>query len=266
MSPYLRYVFSPIAFGAFLAAGTLTTLAGPFGTYVSLSFPLRAAYWYGLVGCSLLIALTIRFVVDSTFVSWGFPARSVATGMTFATVFTPVVLAANALVLTPSDIPMLGPVQIFLVILSVPLMINPIIYFIYRLQGLDPNAITTVSPPRPRLLRRLPDELGNDLVRLAVEDHYVHVVTEKGAERLLMRFGDAIEEVDGVPGMQVHRSHWIAIDAVVGHQTDGNRLMLRLSDGATVPVSRNFRADVEAAGLLANVSRRPRRRRGRRSA
>lgn len=102
----------------------------------------------------------------------------------------------------------------------------------------------------PRILARLEPALRAPLVRLSVNDHYVEVVTEAGATNLLMRFADALAEVEGVPGLRVHRSHWVADGAVRGARRDGGRVILSLSDGAEVPVSRPNLAAVEARGWI----------------
>ena len=60
---------------------------------------------------------------------------------------------------------------------------------------------------------------------------------------------DAIRESSGVPGLQIHRSHWVAIAAVVGaHRSDG-KVLLELSNGLRLPVSRGYLPAVEEAGL-----------------
>lgn len=66
---------------------------------------------------------------------------------------------------------------------------------------------------------------------------------------LLMRLADAIAETGGDTGMQVHRSHWVAYGAVEGLEREAGktpRLILVMSDGARVPVSRSHAAAVRA--------------------
>ena len=107
-----------------------------------------------------------------------------------------------------------------------------------------------VMREQPRLARRLPDEMGEDILYLSVRDHMVDVFTEAGQTSLRMRFRDALDEMDGVPGYRVHRSHWVAHHAVQGVERDQARVYLRLPDGRKVPVSRNYRPELEDAGLL----------------
>ena len=43
-----------------------------------------------------------------------------------------------------------------------------------------------------------------------MEDHYVRVFTDAGESLILLRLSDAMAEVRDVPGLQIHRSHWVA--------------------------------------------------------
>ena len=102
-----------------------------------------------------------------------------------------------------------------------------------------------------QFLRRLPASAGRDLVYLKMSDHYVEVFTTTGHAVLLMRFGDAVAELEGL-GMRVHRSYWVGSDRLVRLVRRGRRRFLRLTGGHDVPVSRTYLASVEAA-LEANA-------------
>ena len=67
---------------------------------------------------------------------------------------------------------------------------------------------------------------------------------------LLMRLGEAVEELQGAEGLLVHRSHWVAFSGVRAHRRDKGRDILQMSDGAEVPVSRSNKAAAQAAGLF----------------
>ena len=66
------------------------------------------------------------------------------------------------------------------------------------------------------------------------------MTTAQGQTSLLMRFADAMAELDGVAGMQVHRSHWVAFAAVRGITRARGKTFLQLEDGRLVPVSRSY--------------------------
>ncbi|MBD3762204.1 LytTR family DNA-binding domain-containing protein, partial [Rhizorhabdus sp.] len=64
------------------------------------------------------------------------------------------------------------------------------------------------------------------------------------------RLRDAIAELNGLDGMQVHRSWWVARDAVRRWHRDGRAFTLELVNGLQVPVARNRVAILRAEGWL----------------
>ena len=102
--------------------------------------------------------------------------------------------------------------------------------------------------PQPAFLERLPGHLGTDLIALEMEDHYVRAHTALGSELILMRMRDAVAELQGVEGAQVHRSWWVARDAVEDVKREGRNLRLVLPGGIEAPVSRTRVAELKQAG------------------
>ena len=112
-------------------------------------------------------------------------------------------------------------------------------------------AAGTAQSPRPAvILSRMPLEKRGPLVALSVEDHYVRVRTTKGEEMILMRLADAIAETGDTAGLQVHRSHWVALDQVRGVRREGDRAILSMAHGPDIPASRSNIAALKEAGLL----------------
>ena len=109
---------------------------------------------------------------------------------------------------------------------------------------------TTAKPSR--LLSRLPDNLGHDVIYLNVSGHYVNAVTTVGAGVILMRFADAIAELDDM-GMQVHRSYWVAHRHITAIFRRDERTLVRVTGGHEIPVSRTYLAAVRA--FMPNVAR-----------
>lgn len=89
-----------------------------------------------------------------------------------------------------------------------------------------------------RFLKRLPPAMGSDLVALEMEDHYVRAHTMLGSELVLMRLSDAMAELDGLEGAQVHRSWWVARGGVLDVKREGRNVRLVLDNGIEAPVSR----------------------------
>jgi hypothetical protein len=113
------------------------------------------------------------------------------------------------------------------------------------------GAARSVAPAPPQL--RLPAEIGRDIVYAHVSGHYVEVVTTAGAAIVLMRLSDVARALEG-EGMQTHRSYWAAYHHVVRLQINDHRLVLHLTAGHKVPVSRSFRSAVRA--FMANRNNR----------
>ncbi len=222
----------------------LVSYAGPFGTYESISLIQRLGFWSVVVGIAIaggvgVRVLLQRYLIDRSY----FTASVLASALAALCLALPVIVIARRL--TSADnmyIPQYHEVSltIFVIGLSVAAL-RPLV-------TLDDSAdvlLDDVQTERPRLLERVPAGEQGDVVRLQVWDHYVSLVTTKGTSKLLMRFGDAIKELDSLEGIQVHRSHWVAKAHVVGHHRANNRLFLHTSDGEKIPVSRSFKADVE---------------------
>jgi DNA-binding LytR/AlgR family response regulator len=89
------------------------------------------------------------------------------------------------------------------------------------------------------------------LAAIEAEDHYCRVHHRVGTSALIhYRFGDALEEVSGIEGTQVHRGAWVAADAVEGAARDGRRWELMLAGGGRVPVSATYLPQARARGWL----------------
>lgn len=106
------------------------------------------------------------------------------------------------------------------------------------------------APRAPAILQRLRPDRRGALIRMSMHDHYVEVVTDRGAELVLLRLSDAMDEAAPVEGMQVHRSHWVARHAVKEVKREAGRLRLSLSDGSEAPVSRGRAAALAEAGWI----------------
>lgn len=108
----------------------------------------------------------------------------------------------------------------------------------------------------PELLDRLPPAQRGNLLALRSDDHYVRVYTDLGETLILARLRDAIDMARPVAGIQVHRSNWVACDAIATFQRTGHTGTLILSNGMEVPVSRTCVGDVEQR--LHELSMKPR--------
>lgn len=223
----------------------LCAVAGPFGTNEALGFAGRTAYWAGVVALSILCsAMAGRFVPDS-------PSRKLAFWSVFALVLATVIHGINSLVFARQAAGSLG--YMITIVGATVLVANGLFYLARRgLAAPEPETETETQPadPAAMFLRRLPLDLRGPLVRIEAQDHYLNVVTAKGSALILMRLGEAVEALDGVRGLQTHRSHWVSLDAVTAHRRVQGRDVLVMSDGADVPVARGKREAAKEAGLF----------------
>lgn len=105
------------------------------------------------------------------------------------------------------------------------------------------SAFATDSPqektetPISGLLQQLPTALGQDIVYLMSELHYLRVVTTTGNALVLYSLRDAVDELGGA-GTQTHRAFWAAFAHIEKIVTRNGRTELLMRDGSLVPVSR----------------------------
>ena len=270
--PALRESWMAVGLHWQLAGVVLAALAfallGPFGTWDRYPLAPRLAYWGLGIGANWLFALTVIPAAIRVCDRLGIPdGVGVAAGSVLAALpGTGAIAFLNGLFGTFHTSP--GALGIlYLQVLLVHAVLASVAHaFIIRPLRRRPTATDdpvalapaaeTPPPAAPPpaedspLLAALPRRLGREVIRLRMQDHYVEVHTPLGHELVLMRFRDALQEVAGMDGMQVHRSHWVARRAVATVRQHQGRTELRLRDGALVPVSRSFLPALRSAGWL----------------
>jgi hypothetical protein len=113
------------------------------------------------------------------------------------------------------------------------------------------TVVIAAAPPPPKFLERLPLKLrGAEIWAVEAEDHYLRLHTSKGQDLILLRLADAVAELEGIEGMQVHRSWWVSRDAITDAKRGDGRATLTLKDGAEVPVSRTYAAQLREKGWI----------------
>ncbi len=235
-----RQVFGPLVL-LWALITLLCALAGPFGTHEAMLLPGRLGYWGVVVGVSLAGSVIVSKIPQRGTIG------SVVAWAGFVLVLALCVSLLNT-VLFPIEWGWANFLQLLMNIGVSVVVINGLAALVRRLQG--PPEVSVAADPAERFLRRLPIAVRAPLVRIEAQDHYLMVVTEAGSATILMRLGDAVEELEGLEGIQPHRSHWVALKGVVARHRAGNRDVLEMSDGAEVPLARNRRAAAKEAGLV----------------
>lgn len=98
-------------------------------------------------------------------------------------------------------------------------------------------------------IEKLPAGVRGPVIALRAEQHYLRVYTEQGEALILHRLSDAVRDL-GSAGAQVHRSYWVASNAIARLAGSKSAPRLVLRNGLEVPVSRSFRKTAETAGLI----------------
>jgi hypothetical protein len=112
---------------------------------------------------------------------------------------------------------------------------------------MEPGLSTAPS----RFLERLPVRLrGAEIWAVEAEDHYLRVHTSAGQDLILLRMADAVAELEGQEGMQVHRSWWVARAGIADARRGDGRATLTLKDGSEAPVSRTYAAELRRRGWV----------------
>ncbi len=86
------------------------------------------------------------------------------------------------------------------------------------------------------------------LIAIEAHDHYLKVHTDAGAELVTLRFADALDELALAHGWRVHRSWWVAAEAVESVRWRRGAGELSLAGGLTAPVSRTYAPVLKDAG------------------
>ena len=223
----------------FVLAASVATLTGPFQTDEMPLGP-RAVYWIVTIGLpwALIVGLIVLLGRLAPSRDWP-PLRRVVTAMALAAAPTAALVWAVDGWMTGDT----GGAPTWAMLLNVAVLFAVIGGLV--LARLRPRLVAPGPlPARNAFLDRLPPKLGTALISLTAQDHYVEVVTAKGRELIHMRFADALEELGGYPGQQIHRSHWISAHAYAGIATENGRAVAHLLDGRSLPVSRRFAPEV----------------------
>jgi DNA-binding LytR/AlgR family response regulator len=242
-----HHLRSTLLWGALAGVSVVLGLAGPFGTYSALPVMPRLAYWGTVVVVTYLLCIAVIAGLERVKPIRGSIIAYVLYGAVSGLPIAVFVWLFNQLVFARSSLGFWPLVAYATVIAAVGSAV--ISTFTRSLAAETAPSIEPAAARRPTLLDRLPLEVRGRITHLSVQDHYVEVRTEKGRHLILMRLSDAIAETDGIDGMQVHRSHWVARSAVQRTTRRAGRLYLRLHDGEEIPVSRSYMKTVREAEL-----------------
>ncbi len=237
--------------GVFAAAALFLSFIGPFNA--TPGFPVWAVfiYWFGLIALGAVTAEGAGRWLEKAYPDLPLPAQLALLSIAAALVVTCAVFAIETF-LTGRRIPLSYAPRIFGLVWVISAAMTAVGYMADRsILAPTPTDAPEGAGPVETFLSRLPLKFRQaELHAVSSEDHYLRVHTSLGEELVLMRLADAVRELEGAGGLQVHRSWWVAKTAVRDVKRQGGKVSLLLPSGKEAPVSRTFSADAKAAGLL----------------
>ncbi|WP_414087134.1 LytTR family DNA-binding domain-containing protein [Rhizobium sp. BR 314] len=247
---------SPRLWGTFITVVLIFAVTGPYGTFARLMPGARFGYWLVLHAMAWSIAIVLSIAAEVLLRKW--MSNMLARMMTGAVISALPIGFGISLV----DLAFFGDVPTVAAglrqsLTSIPLCLL-FCFLTYMTMHREiaiaaeaphhempvPAPLATsemkTTPAQAPILSRLKPENRGQLIRLAVRDHYTEVVTTRGRELILLRFGDALMEIGDTEGLRLHRSHWIATGHVAGLKRDNGKLLVITRDGVEMPVSRPY--------------------------
>ena len=243
-------------------------VTGPFGTFDAMEFPRRLFYWFALVlGIGLLMQVSIRYTLNNQRENFQSVLGRVLAGSALAAVPGSVLVVIADVWIRMSDrgTGFMEMIELWFHVWIMGVAISLMEMARLYVSNTDDPAVGDILPPVP-VRRETPApsvrEMGStlprtplharfqsqagapeDIISLSMQDHYVEVTTTTGVHLVLMRMRDAVRELEPLPGMKIHRSHWISEKHLRDLHKSGNRWFAVLSDGRELPVSQTFLED-----------------------
>ncbi|WP_448577820.1 LytTR family DNA-binding domain-containing protein [Thermaurantiacus sp.] len=236
--------FVPTVAIASLSAILLAVAAGPFFTGF-LPIPARTLFWASLIGVN-----TLKWILWYTLLPPRLPERWLwllpVGGALLLNATLPFEVAFAYRAIGVEQAP--DPLAIYASAVLISGLIAALVW-VAAPRGEVPPQREPPSPEPPRgLAARVP--LAR-LLAVTAEDHYIRLHLAGGGKPLILyRFSDAIADLAGIDGLQVHRGAWVAGGAVARATRNGRRWTLILTDGTEIPVSESRTAAARAKGLL----------------
>ncbi|WP_342359161.1 LytTR family DNA-binding domain-containing protein [Terrarubrum flagellatum] len=221
-------------------------VTGAFGTYVSMTLPLRLLHFVGvaIAICTIVFALSEivrRFWFGGVLPFW----TMLAIGVITAPAGGWIVLESLGLS-APQALSHVTYHELTIQVLLSNLSIGGLGWNLLRQSRTQSAACEALQQPHSNsdqaLRAKLPIGMRNAaILALSAEDHYVRVRTDRGEALILMNLAAAIATLGEKAGVRVHRSHWVSRQLAEEVAMRGCRGCVRVNDNTVLPVSRSGR-------------------------
>jgi hypothetical protein len=223
-----------------VAIGLILGLSGPFDTLRLLSVGPRVVYWLVVVVLTYAVGSVISSIANNLFRNKPIWLQIACSTIVMGTCITLILCVLNGVFfgVLPKTLAAFFAQWGFVTLIAAIVEIGS--------KLVHPTPAVATTP----IIDRIPFAKRGAIIALSAEDHYVNICTTQGSEMVLMRLSDAINEVGPTNGLQIHRSHWVAVDQITDVRRINDRGEVTLSNGETRPISRSYMAVVRDAGLL----------------
>jgi len=241
---FLGNLNTPLKKLTFVFLSLIIGIAGPFGSYITMSLFERILYWGFAIGLSIVMITAIRSALILSRPQWSYWKIGTVASLMLSIIYSAMIYYSTIHVFRLDQAMMPDFILLSGAVFLISIAMHAIRYFTIETTMKSDNTA-------PRILDRLPQEKRGRVIRISARDHFVDVFTENGMHSIRMRFADAVNETeDGVRGFCVHRSHWVAEDAILEARKKNGRISVFLRDGSVIPVSRKYQHNVIENGFL----------------
>ncbi len=98
----------------------------------------------------------------------------------------------------------------------------------------------------PDIESHIPPKVRGPLISMSSQDHYLEIVTENGSHLIRQTMAKAVTMVPEDAGLRIHRSHWVAFNAIVKMEKTAEKYTVLLKNGQTLPVGKSKVEELQA--------------------
>ncbi len=247
----LRNLWIRNSFAAMLVGGLLG-FSGAFGTN-ELVLSVRVFYWISAVLVCTIVANFIGMALDLAIDSEAKPLSYHVVFLAILAMILPIVIVIINHLMFKIPLSIRSYKFLFLPVFIISLFMTILHFFMEKIP-MQSHAMTQNEPNkefRPKVFDRLDIKFRtSDILAIKSEDHYLRVFTSMGETLILLRLYDAINELEGIEGVQTHRSWWVAIEAIDRLEKDYGKNRFILKNALEVPISRGYAPTLKRMQLL----------------
>ncbi len=232
---------SPSFWIGLICVVAILTVSGPFDTAQDFTALQRFAYWGGIAFSTYILAMCcmVPVVYLAHVKSWNWGKSALLGGLAAGPPVGILVFVINSQIAGLDETTIKSLVRLIILCTVIAIAIAFLRQLVINGRKAAPTPEIIRGPSKTDIfVRRLSPEVRGDVLSLQAQDHYIEVTTTRGNELILMRLGDATQELTGLDGRRVHRSWWVAKAAISALRSEKDRLWIDLKDGRSVPVSR----------------------------